>query len=233
MHSSTATDFGRQSGLKYCTKYSRRNSLPRKGTGHIENQIYTFLAKGWNNQMIVRKKASVDIRELCQYFFHIRVPSIIRSVQNLKQIYQRPPKMLGLEICQIVMEHIATAKNSRILCIKTENNPHNQHIQALEHFLRRILPILLQQHFIHPAYQRTSIKRYFQFPLDSVIAHIHQEIQSMIFPRQILQLQNSRFSIGLSHIINIKLLKITGNTPARIFEIPQSRSIPLQLLERR
>ena len=112
-------------------------------------------------QLGIGKQASINIRKFRQDLVHIWVPGIIRSIQNLKQIYQGTAKMSWTNICQIIMEHIATAKNSRILCIKAENNPHNQHIQALQHFLRWIIPILLQQHFIHSAYQRTSIQGYF------------------------------------------------------------------------
>ena len=117
---------------------------------------------------------------------------------------------------QIVVEHQVLAENARILCIETENQPHAQRIQAFQRFRVIRILILRQQCIIQNANQLARFEGNLHFLLDMFAGRINKELQPMIFLLQIAQLDNFRRIIGAVHIMNVKLIKIADNNPARL-----------------
>ena len=82
---------------------------------------------------------------------------------------------------QIVMEHIALAKNARVFRIKAEHQADAQRIQTLERLLGFWFCVLLQKRIIQDAYEFTGLQRYFHLLANIFIAGVHEKIQARIF----------------------------------------------------
>lgn len=82
---------------------------------------------------------------------------------------------------QIVMEHIALAKNARVFRIKAEHQADAQRIQTLERLLGFWFCVLFKQRIIQNTNEFACLQRYFHLFANIFIACVHEEIQPRIF----------------------------------------------------
>ncbi len=62
-------------------------------------------------------------------------------------------------------------------------------------------------------------------------AGVHQKVQPVMLFLQILQLDDIRFAIGVTHIVDFKYLKVADHNPAGLLRLGQIAAVPPPLLK--
>ena len=232
VHAAAAARCGVQGAFEHGAKDCGADFAPVKVfAGLQQKQLLDLVRKLGDFYVLVGKQAAVDVGEGSQLVVQVGVALGGRFVQHLKKVNQRAAQILGGIRLQIIVKHVLAPKDPRVLGIKAEHQPHAQHIQALQAARVGGILVLRQQRVVQPAHDGAGRYGNLHLLLDVLVFAVHQKLQAVIIPFQILKINNLWLAKGLFHIINIKLRKVARHNPARTLRIGQLGRIALGLLE--
>ena len=131
VHTTAAASFGVQGAFENSAKDGGANQAPIKISASAgQKQLTYFVSKLGNFNVFFCKKATVHIREGYQILIQIWIALFPFGIQYLEKLDNSVSQLLSGILLQIIVEHIAGTKNSRILRIEAENETHAEHVQA-------------------------------------------------------------------------------------------------------
>ena len=123
-------------------------------------------------------------------------------------------------------------ENTRILCIQAKNESDTQFVEAFQRVFIFRIGILLIKCIVQQTDDFASRNGDFHFSFQVFISCFYKELQTIVVPFQIGQLDFLRFTAGTLHIIDIELRKVTSHHPTRMLRQWQLCNIAFCLLER-
>ena len=124
-----------------------------------------------------------------------------------------------------------TAKDPRVLGVQAEYQPHAEDIQAVQGGLVLGVDVLLQDGVVEPSHQLARLHGDLLLAVDKLALFFHKESKAVVFLGQVAELDALGLSRGLLHIVDQKLLKITGDDPTGALGVGERGGVPLGLLE--
>ena len=132
VHAAAAPCFGVQCTLKNRAENCGADLAPIKVFARAaQKDVHDLIVELRDLDVLVRKQAAVYIWERSQDVVKIGISILGLCVEHFEKIYDRATGIPHRKTLEIVVELHLLPEKPAVLCIKTENQPHAQHIQAL------------------------------------------------------------------------------------------------------
>lgn len=154
-------------------------------------------------------------------------------VQYAEKIPQPLTGVCGIELLHIIMEHALPAKDRCVLGVKAEDDTDAELVQGFQCLLILRIFVLLQEGIIKLTNKLTGLQGDLHLVGNFLDLFVHEEIQHVIFCREIGQCYLDRIGLYSVAVIDPDLLEIGCDDPAGTLTEGQIVIIVFGLLIRR
>ena len=151
MHAPRPPGFGIQGALEHRPEDGGRNEAPVEVHRCVLQQQHTYLLGEARNLYLFGEQTAIGVGECCEAFTHVWVAVLGLGVEHLEEPYQFGPHGVGVELRQVVVEHVVSSENSSILGIEAKHQTHAENVQRPHGRRLRRVNVLLDERIVELA----------------------------------------------------------------------------------
>ena len=176
------------------------------------------------------KQPPVGVGEAGEVVLQVGIPLLQGGVQGVKEADEGVARVsLGI-MGKEVVKHVMLAEYPSVLGIEAEDQPHAKHVEGAHGLRLGGVDVLLVESVVDLADDLASVEGHLLLLLQVLIALLHEELQAVVFPAQVLEEDLLRGGVGSLHVVDEELGEVASDDPTGMLGKGQPEDVALRLL---